>query len=52
MEDAVFLFARLRPFAMMRLLLCGPLAIAACLRPERPEYRAYRDRAREAASRS
>ena len=31
---------------------CGPLAIAACLRPERAEYRAYRDRAREAASRS
>jgi tetratricopeptide (TPR) repeat protein len=29
---------------------CGPLAIAACLRPERAEYRAYRDRAREAAS--
>ena len=25
---------------------CGPLAIAACLRPERSEYRAYRDRAR------
>ena len=31
---------------------CGPLAIAACLRPERAEYRVYRDRAREAASRS
>jgi tetratricopeptide (TPR) repeat protein len=31
---------------------CGPLAIAACLRPERSEYRAYRDRAREAAARS
>ncbi len=30
---------------------CRPLAIAACLRPERPEYRAYRDRARQAASR-
>ena len=30
---------------------CGPLAIAACLRPERTEYRAYRDRARRAASR-
>ena len=30
---------------------CGPLAIAACLRPERTEYRAYRDRAREAAAR-
>ena len=29
---------------------CGPLAIAACLRPERSEYRAYRDRARRAAS--
>jgi tetratricopeptide (TPR) repeat protein len=29
---------------------CGPLAIAACLRPERSEYRAYRDRARQAAS--
>ncbi len=29
---------------------CRPLAIAACLRPERPEYRAYRDRARRAAS--
>ena len=28
---------------------CGPLAIAACLRPERGEYRAYRDRARAAA---
>ena len=31
---------------------CGPLAIAACLRPDRREYRAYRDRAREAAARS
>jgi tetratricopeptide (TPR) repeat protein len=31
---------------------CGPLAIAACLRPERSEYRVYRDRARKAASRS
>jgi tetratricopeptide (TPR) repeat protein len=30
---------------------CGPLAIAACLRPERSEYRAYRDRARQAAFR-
>jgi Flp pilus assembly protein TadD len=30
---------------------CRPLAIAACLCPERPEYRAYRDRARLAASR-
>lgn len=30
---------------------CRPLAIAACLRPERSEYRAYRDRARAAASR-
>jgi Flp pilus assembly protein TadD len=29
---------------------CRPLAIAACLRPERPEYRAYRDRARRAAA--
>jgi tetratricopeptide (TPR) repeat protein len=29
---------------------CGPLAIAACLRPERKEYRAYRDRARRAAA--
>jgi Flp pilus assembly protein TadD len=29
---------------------CRPLAIAACLRPERPEYQAYRDRARRAAS--
>ena len=29
---------------------CGPLAIAACLRPERGEYRTYRDRARAAAS--
>jgi tetratricopeptide (TPR) repeat protein len=31
---------------------CGPLAIAACLRPDRGEYRAYRDRAREAAARA
>lgn len=31
---------------------CGPLAIAACLRPERSEYRAYRDRSRQAAARS
>jgi Flp pilus assembly protein TadD len=31
---------------------CGPLAIAACLRPERAEYRVYRDRAREAAARA
>jgi tetratricopeptide (TPR) repeat protein len=30
---------------------CRPLAIAACLRPDRSEYRAYRDRAREAAAR-
>ena len=30
----------------------GPLAIAACLRPDRGEYRAYRDRARAAASRA
>jgi tetratricopeptide (TPR) repeat protein len=29
---------------------CGPLVIAACLRPERSEYRAYRDRARQAAA--
>lgn len=29
---------------------CRPLAIAACLRPERPEYRVYRDRARRAAA--
>jgi len=29
---------------------CRPLAIAACLRPDRSEYRAYRDRARRAAS--
>ena len=26
-----------------------PLALAACLRPERPDYRLYRDRARAAA---
>jgi tetratricopeptide (TPR) repeat protein len=31
---------------------CRPLAIAACLRPERSEYRAYRDRARELATRT
>jgi tetratricopeptide (TPR) repeat protein len=31
---------------------CRPLAIAACLRPERSEYRAYRDRARLLATRS
>jgi Flp pilus assembly protein TadD len=31
---------------------CRPLAIAACLRPERAEYRAYRDRARAAATAS
>ena len=31
---------------------CGPLAIAACLRPDRSEYRLYRDRARAAASRA
>ena len=31
---------------------CRPLAIAACLRPERSEYRAYRDRARAEASRA
>jgi len=31
---------------------CGPLAIAACLRPDRSEYRAYRDRARAAAARA
>src|SRR5579864_3748579 len=30
---------------------CRPLAIAACLRPERSEYRRYRDRARAAAAR-
>jgi tetratricopeptide (TPR) repeat protein len=29
---------------------CGPLAIAACLRPDRSEYRRYRDRARAAAA--
>ena len=29
---------------------CRPLAIAACLRPERPEYRLYRDRARRRAA--
>jgi Flp pilus assembly protein TadD len=26
-----------------------PLALASCLRPERPDYRAYRDRARRRA---
>jgi tetratricopeptide (TPR) repeat protein len=31
---------------------CRPLAIAACLRPERSEYRAYRDRARALATRN
>jgi tetratricopeptide (TPR) repeat protein len=31
---------------------CRPLAIAACLRPERTEYRTYRDRARAAAARA
>ena len=31
---------------------CGPLAIAACLRPDRSEYRVYRDRARAAAARA
>jgi Flp pilus assembly protein TadD len=30
---------------------CRPLAIAACLRPERAEYRTYRDRSRRAATR-
>ena len=25
---------------------CGPLALAACLRPDRRDYRIYRDRAR------
>jgi Flp pilus assembly protein TadD len=29
---------------------CRPLAIAACLRPDRPEYRSYRDRARRLAA--
>jgi Flp pilus assembly protein TadD len=29
---------------------CRPLAIAACLRPERPEYRRYRDQARRLAA--
>jgi Flp pilus assembly protein TadD len=29
---------------------CRPLAIAACLRPERPEYRVYRDQARRRAA--
>jgi len=28
---------------------CRPLAIAACLRPDRPEYRRYRDQARSLA---
>jgi tetratricopeptide (TPR) repeat protein len=31
---------------------CRPLAIAACLRPERAEYRAYRDRSRREAARA
>ena len=31
---------------------CRPLAIAACLRPERPEYRRYRDQARRLAETS
>ena len=26
---------------------CGPLALAACLRPDRRDYRIYRDRARK-----
>jgi Flp pilus assembly protein TadD len=29
---------------------CRPLAIAACLRPERPDYRTYRDQARRLAA--
>ena len=28
---------------------CRPLALAACLRPDRRDYRIYRDRARKAA---
>ncbi len=31
---------------------CRPLAIAACLRPERPEYRRYRDQSRRLAQTS
>ena len=31
---------------------CRPLAIAACLRPERPDYRTYRDQARRLAAAS
>jgi Flp pilus assembly protein TadD len=31
---------------------CRPLAIAACLRPERPDYRSYRDQARRQAAAS
>jgi Flp pilus assembly protein TadD len=31
---------------------CRPLAIAACLRPDRPDYRTYRDRARRLAASS
>jgi len=31
---------------------CRPLAIAACLRPERPGYRSYRDQARRLAARA
>jgi len=30
----------------------GPLALAACLQPQRDDYRVYRDRARERAARS
>lgn len=29
-----------------------PLALAACMKPERSDYRAYRDRARDAAERA
>ncbi len=29
---------------------CRPLAIAACLAPERPDYRTYRDQARRLAA--
>jgi Flp pilus assembly protein TadD len=29
-----------------------PLALAACMQPERSDYRAYRDRARDAAERA
>ena len=28
----------------------GPLAIASCMRPDRPDYRKYRDRARRRAA--